>query len=145
MNQDLAFYGTGENENLIFVGLNLTYHYAITGDPGVGELLSHALDLNTNELPKRELVPLKISYGKNQITITSKHNHVNTTIATQDIFASEQKIYQRNHLVYVNKGKTVITMDYPYFKEGCLISIVASLLTGGFLYYTKKKGRTETK
>lgn len=145
LNQDLAFYGTGENENLIFVGLNLTYHYAITGDPGVGELLSHALDINTNELPKRELVPLKISYGKNQITITSKHNHVNTTIATQDIFASEQKIYQRNHLVYVNKGKTVITMDYPYFKEGCLISIVALLLTGGFLYYTKKKGRTETK
>lgn len=144
LNQEVAFCGTGENENLIFVGLNLAYHYVLTNDPGDGELLSYALDLKSKELPERELVPLTISYQRDKIIITAENNRVNTTLAAQDIFKSKQKIYKKNHLLYVNKGKTVITMSYPYLKEGVIITIAALLLTVGFLCYTKKKGKMGT-
>ncbi|MDD6194108.1 MAG: 6-pyruvoyl-tetrahydropterin synthase-related protein [Lachnospiraceae bacterium] len=139
LNREFAFYGTGDNENLVFVGLNLTYHYALTGDSGVGTLLSHAFGLKDEDLPKRKLVSLTISYQQDKITITSEYNQVNTTLAAQDIFSSKQKTYAKNHLLYVDKGKTVITMSYPYLKEGWITTVIALLLTGGFLYYTKKR------
>ncbi len=129
LDQSLAFYGTKHNENLIFIGFNLTYHYALTQDAQVGALLSHALDLDAEDLPERMIVPLHVTYDSDRIVIESDEDDVNTTISYHDNFHADQSIEEKNHLVYVSKGTTKITMTYPYLKEGALISLIAAALT----------------
>ena len=136
--EQLEFYGTVHNDNIVFIGFNLAYHYALTQDEAVGTLLSHAMTLSSSELPKRTIVPLTITMDTTSITIQSNENNVNTTLAFHDIFTSEQTIYDKNNLTYVNKGTTIIQMHYPYFYTGLIMSLIGFLLVGVFLYWTKK-------
>ena len=78
--------------------------------------------ISSEELPDRKIVPLKVEYGNNEITITSNNDNVNTTLAYHDIFSSSSDITHRNNLMYVNKGTTVIKMRYPYLWQGALVS-----------------------
>lgn len=122
----LPFIGTGENDHEIFVGFNISYHYSLTRDPAIGEILSSISGDLLNKVPKREIVPIDVTEKKNGLIITSPENHVNTTIAYNDIYrAAKGKIYERNHLLYVNKGKTVITYRYPFLIRGILLTIFA--------------------
>ena len=137
--EKIEFYGTVYNENIVIIGLNLTYHYALTGDEGVGQLLAHAMNLSSDEIPKRTVVPLDVAIDKNSITIESDYDDVNTTLAFHDIFSSDQNLYNKNYLTYVDKGKTVIQMKYPYLWQGLFTSLIGCLLTGIFLHWTKKE------
>ena len=49
---ELDFYGTVKNENLIVVGLNLTYFLSLTKDPVVERLLSYAMELPPTCCPR---------------------------------------------------------------------------------------------
>lgn len=140
--QHLEFYGTAHNENLIFIGLNLPYHYSLTRDPSVGRLLSRALTLSPTELPQRTVVPLSLDFdGKKTITIRSDYDDVDTTLARQDIFESEQAFREKNNLIYVDKGETVITLHYPYFWQGCAVSAAGVLMTAVFLTNTRRRDK----
>ncbi|MGN0512691.1 MAG: 6-pyruvoyl-tetrahydropterin synthase-related protein [Lachnospiraceae bacterium] len=121
---NLEFYGTVKNDNIIVIGLNLTYHYSLTNDAAVGTLLSHALDIDPQLLPDRQIVPLDIQYDGNTITIISGEDNVNTTLAYHDIFTSKQNVGTKNHLTYVDSGKTVIVMHYPYFWPGLIVTLL---------------------
>lgn len=132
----MDFYGTVKNDNIIVIGLGLTYYYSLTLDEGVGALLSHAMNISSDELPKRAIVPLSVQYEDNVITIESKYDNVNTTLAVHDIFVTEQEISEQNNMLCVNQGTTVIRLKYPYLKEGGLISIAGLLLTAVFLGVT---------
>lgn len=135
----LDFYGTVKNDNIIMTGLNLTYFYSLTDDESVGQLLSNMSGISSEELPDRKIVPLKVEYGKNEITITSNNNNVNTTLAYHDIFSSSSDITCRNNLMYVNKGKTVIKMSYPYLWQGALVSAAGVVLMVVWMIVKKKK------
>jgi len=138
--QRLDFMGTAHNENLIFIGLNLSYHYSLTRDEAVGRLLSHALTLSATELPQRTVVPLELEYdGRKTITIRSDYDGVNTTLARQDIYTSEQTFREKNNLVYVDRGETVITLHYPYFWQGLAVSAAGVLMTAIFLRNTRRR------
>ncbi len=138
----MDFMGTAHNKNLVFIGFNLTYHYALTRDAAVGRLLSHALTLSNTELPQRKVVPLTLEYdGKKTITIRSDYDDVNTTLARQDIFTSDQEFREKNNLVYVDKGETVITLHYPYLWQGSAVSAVGLLMAGVFLYNTRRRDK----
>ena len=52
---------------------------------------------------------------------------VNTTIAYQDIFSSDQEITDTNNLLGVCATDTVITMHYPMFAVGLIVSILGLL------------------
>ena len=125
---NLDFYGTVKNDNIIMTGLNLTYFYSLTDDVSVGQLLSNMSGISSEELPDRKIVPLKVEYGNNEITITSNNDNVNTTLAYHDIFSSSSDITHRNNLMYVNKGTTVIKMSYPYLWQGALVSTAGVVL-----------------
>lgn len=141
----LEFYGTVKNENIVMIGLNLSFHYGLTLDAAVGELLSYAFDLSANTVPAREVVPLEITYGSDFIEVISEQEHVNTTLAYHDIFHSENTLTQRNHLTYVDAGITRIRLQYPYLWEGVAVSTIGVLLIVAHCYIiffrTKKKGR----
>ena len=132
------FSGTVYNGNVIFIGLNLSYHYFLTQDENVGAYLGRLMGSSLKELPDRTVVPLKITYGKRSIRIESPKDFVNTSLAYHDIFQSRQEISKEHALTVVRHGVTVIRMKYPYLKQGILIS-----LTGfaGYLLFIRRMYR----
>ncbi len=139
----MDFYGTVKNDNVIVIGLGLTYYYSLTLDENVGTLLSHALSIGSDELPEREIVPLSVDYRDNVITIKSEYDHVNTTLAMHDIFDTQQPVSQQNHMLCVNRGTTVISLRYPYLLEGSLLTALGILLTAAFLWFTRRSDLRE--
>lgn len=137
LDEELMFYGTVKNENIVMIGLNLSYYYSLTLDEGVGKLLSHAMTISGSDLPERTIVPLQVEYEKDRITIRSEYDNVNTAVAYHDIFDENTGIYCKNHLTYVNQGETVITLHYPYLWEGLCISLAALIATVLFLVYVR--------
>ena len=135
----LDFYGTVKNDNIIMTGLNLTYFYSLTDDESVGQLLSNMTGISSDELPDRKIVPLKVEYGKNSMTITSNSDNVNTTLAYHDIFRSSSDITSKNNLLYVGKGTTVIKMSYPYLWQGAVVSIAGLILLVVWVIVKKKR------
>lgn len=141
--QTLDFYGTAFNENLIFIGLNLTYHFALTHDEAVGHLLSHALNLSQLELPDRTIVPLSVDYRDNTITIHSEHDNVNTTLAYQDIFTSDQPVQNLHNHLHVQKGDTIIQLHYPCLIPGLIVTVLGLLFTVRFLLDMRTRERMD--
>ena len=137
--QNLPFFGTVKNDNIVVIGLNLSYHYALTKDPTVGALLSHAYKVNTYELPEREIVPLQIDYRNNRIEIVSEYDNVCTTLAWHDIFDADNGAYTKNHLTFVKKGKTVIKLHYPYLWQGIVITVIGLVASVIFILNAKKR------
>lgn len=132
----LDFLGTVENDNVVVIGLGLTFFESLTQDQEVAELLSYALDLDSTEVPEREIVPLEFDYEPREIIINSPSDGVDTTLAYHDIFSSEQTIWEENNLLYVNAGETHVKMSYPYFWQGLAVSGVGLLLSVVFLRTT---------
>lgn len=124
-----AFLGTKENQNIVFISLNLPYHFFLTRDVNAGKILDSVFGDMSNTLPVREVVPLTITYHDREIVIESDYDNVNTTLAYHDIFESGQEIRNRMQLLYVNAGQTVIEMKYPYLIPGMAISILGIILT----------------
>lgn len=124
----LDFYGTVKNENIVVIGINLTRFYGLTNDQNVEKLLSRAMTVSSRDLPERRIVPLTILNEPNRVTVISKENHVNTSLAFHDSFVSSQPILEKNHLTYVEKGTTVIDIVTPYFVPGLCVSALGALL-----------------
>lgn len=125
---DIPFLGTVKNDNIIFIGLNLTNYYGMTRDASVERLLSSIMSLSTQDLPERTIVPIDIRYEADKITISSDYDNVNTTLAYHNFFGLDKAQYEDNHLLYVPKGVTEIQLKYPYFVQGLLCTVGAALL-----------------
>lgn len=136
----LDFLGTAGNDNIYFVGLNLTYHYMLTHDEYAGIILHGMTDGCLRELPERTLIPLRVEYGNDFITIESKENTVNTSIAFHDIFESNKGVFDKRNLMYVNEGETFITMEYPYFWQGIAVTVIGLALSVAYMFWMKRRG-----
>ncbi len=141
----LDFYGTVKNDNIVVVGLNLTFFLSMTQDPAVERLLSRAMDLSSTELPRRRIVPLDVSYGQRSVTIRSPEDGVNTSLAFYDIFQSDSPLEEQNRLLVVDQGTTEIQLVYPYLWQGLAVSALGVLLTAVFLFRARKWERKEAK
>ena len=137
----LPFYGQGENENIIFVGYNLTYYYSITKDNNIGALLAGITQSSTEDLPDRRTVPISISYSKDCITVEAPEDNVNTTLAVHDMFKGS--FTERNRLVYVNGGRTEIHMQYPYPVQSILMSVLGIAIVAVTSIFIKPRGKKE--
>lgn len=142
--KELAFYGTAENENIVFVGLNLVYHCTLTKDATGVELLSRAMTpLTTQDVPERTLVPVEITYYGNSIRIETEYDAVNTCIAYHDNFdvRDGRKVYEKNNLAYVDAGVTEIDLYFPYLWPGMIVTIAGVIMAGILLVvvYKQKK------
>ena len=84
--------------------------------------------MDAGTLPKRELVPLEITYSADGIVIQTEQDNVNTGLAYLDSFATNQKAEEENNLLIVGKGTTEIRFTYPYFMEGILLSIAGAVI-----------------
>lgn len=127
--QELSFVGTNNNDNIIFLGFNLLYFCTQTEDENAYKILDECFDTRLYELPKREIIPIKIDYSFQKIVIDTPEANVNTAIAFQDNFVSNDGIINQNHLLFVTKKHTEITLIYPYLKQGMLVSMIGVILT----------------
>lgn len=139
--EKLDFIGTVKNNNIYMIGFNLPYHYALTHDETVGDLLQAIVGDRLRAHPDRRLVPLEIEYDTNKITLHSEKDNVNTSLAYHDIFKGSQKISAKKNLMYIQAGTTVIQMQYPYFKEGLIMSIAGIVLFILFFIWVYKKDK----
>lgn len=124
----LDFVGTGITPNITFFGFNLLFHAYTADDAGVKSVFNSIMELEENKLPERTIVPLEIVHETNKIIIKSDYDNVNTTIAYQDTFRSDNVIRSMNHFLIVDKGTTVITMEYPYLTRGIIVSLFGMAL-----------------
>lgn len=137
----MDFYGTVKNDNIVFIGLGLTYHYSLTHDAAVGRLLAHALTVSPDELPQREIVPITVEYRDNVITIDSPRDNVNTTLGYHDIFRADREIRKVNNLTVVDQGVTRIRLVYPYLVPSLVMTLAGLALTAGYLVLIKRRLR----
>lgn len=133
--ETLAFYGYNDaNPNIYFLGINLMYYAISTDDAVAYNVLDEVLDTSSGQLPVRQLVPVTIEQTDQQLRIhvddessLAEGAVVNTTIAYQDIFSSDQEITDTNNLLGVCATDTVITMHYPMLAAGLIVSILGLL------------------
>ena len=89
-------------------------------------------------IPKREIVPLEIARDRDSITIRTDYENTNTALAYYDIFQPDREIAVDWYLVSVGKGTTVIRLQYPYLKQGMIVSLVGIILILLFLWGISK-------
>lgn len=121
--RSLAFYGSVCGGNVVFVGLNLTYFEAVTGDAGVAALLADSLALDPAALPTRTLVPVSVHMRADNLMVTTDGDDVDTTLAWQDGFASADGASQRNGLLHVDAGATSLSPERPWLAPGVAVSV----------------------
>lgn len=138
---EMSFAGYVRNSNIQFVGLGMMYHYYLTSDQeGSGVIVEDILGEAVQTVPSHTIVPLEISIERNQITVSSDWENVNTTLAYTDQMSADENMSQRHHMIVVGKGITTITMCYPYLLQGLLITCVDFAAAILLLIYI---GRTE--
>lgn len=120
--RNLAFYGSVCGGNVVFVGLNLTYFEAVTGDAGVAALLADSLQLDQGALPERTLVPLSVEWRGNELSVTTDESGVGTAIAWRDDFAATEGASERCGLLNVDAGTTTLALSYPCAGVGAVVS-----------------------
>jgi uncharacterized membrane protein len=140
---ELPFYGTVKNENIVMIGLNLPYFYALTGDSQTEELLGAILGLSSGELPERTIVPVELTITDHTITATVPESgqQVNLALSYHEIFSSDRNLTSKNHLLYVDGGTTVIRLKYPYLWQGAAMSLAGLILAIIYLMTMRKRGR----
>lgn len=140
-NKKIAFYGTGRQENIYFIGFNVPYYVLTRFDKGLATMLDDMLGIQGGTLPVRTLVPIRVQYSDEAITVRTEEDGVNTTLAYHDIFRSDQKIYEDNNLLVVDRGLTEIGLEYPYFEEGILMSVSGFVLLALYLVLLRRYNR----
>lgn len=139
--QNLTFIGTSDNSNIIFLGFNLLFYCTQTEDKNAYEILNDCFNVKLYELPERNLIPVSVTYTADSIVIDSPVENVNTTIAYQDNFISDDNILSQNNLLFVTKKHTEIKLEYPYLKQGLMVSaagIVATIIFMIMIHFINK-------
>ncbi|MFI3177877.1 MAG: 6-pyruvoyl-tetrahydropterin synthase-related protein [Eubacteriales bacterium] len=132
---NLAYVGTNENENLIFIGFNPVFYYITTGHEDLLEFLNEVFDLEPNGLPERTIVPITITYDFDEVIIESDYDNVNTNLAFLDCFVPSQEIMESDSLMIVSAGTTILTMQYPYFAMGLVVSCIGLVIYGILIFF----------
>ena len=137
-NVELAFFGTGQNENICYIGLNIPFYYYLTQDANAEKLMQWVMGMEPGVLPRREIYPISVTYGNNEITIDSDVDYINTGLAYHDCFSSDRDIYVDNNLLIVRNGLTKIRVVFPYLIESILVTALGLFLLIVLLWYVRR-------
>ena len=79
---------------------------------------------------------------EDRMGLSSERADLNTAIAYHDGFKASGEVYQRNHLLHVGEGATVIFFTYPYLKWGIVTSMAAAALIVWHTLYRKRLAKS---
>jgi len=136
----LNYIGNMDNENLIFMGLNLPYYSFLTKNTSAIKILEDSLNLESYELPERTVHKVEVSRNDNVLTIRADSPDVVVPVAALDAFVKISGDYEtKNNLIYLKSKEVTIGIIYPYAKEGFIISLSFVVLMGSLTIYLKRK------
>ena len=135
----IDFIGTSVNPNITFIGFNLLYFGIVNKDEGVVGIFETAMGIMRNTLPDRTIVPIKIEYKGNNISIQSPVNNVDTTLANLDAFVPQGKTFVKHNLLFIKDKKVNIKIGYPYLMQGIVLSAVGLLIAIIFVIFVIKR------
>lgn len=123
-NQDMNFWGSRFNDNLVFLAFNLPFFAMETGDSTAIGILETLTGFEASHLPEREIVRLDIITHGNQLDIVAEKEGSITGIAGLDSFRSLTGEYSEKHnLVYMEGKELKLRVEYPYMAQGLLLSL----------------------
>lgn len=125
------------NENIYYLGLNLAYFAMNTDNDNLWSILNDCLQSEYQRLPEREIVPITVTIEDNTITIESKKANVNTTLAFQDNFQSEQNFHNEGNLLVIDEPSVTLKIVYPLLVPGTLVSLLGILLSIGWIIFLR--------
>ncbi len=134
-NIELAFFGSGINENVCYIGLNIPFYYYLTRDSHAEKIMQWVMGMEPSVLPEKEIYKMETSSFLNGLMINSPVDDLNTGIALQDIFRSDRPLGEDNNLLVVDSGNTIIRIVYPYLMESLIVTGIGLLLCMIFLIY----------
>lgn len=144
-NQQIPFLSYNDSDkNIYFLGLNLAF-FAMNAEDNMElwGMLNDCFELNYNQIPNRELVPITIVRDGNTMVITSEQEDVNTTLAFQDNFKTEQEIRDENNFLVVGDKHVEIQIVYPHLILGSLASFFGLLAGVGLILFVGLKQRSK--
>ncbi len=130
-----------QKDNITFVGFNLVYLYYDTPNDELLLMLDEVFGITeADRIIQENIVPIEVNYGINEIVIQAE-DRVNTTIAFQDNFRSEENIYEENNMLMVDAGTTTIRIFYKHFVTGLLCSLfgIAFMLVVNMKYIKRQE------
>lgn len=140
-NKPLCFFG--ETEGVYFIGFEIFAHVLETDDSAARELLEQMLSEKMGRVPKHEIHAISYTYDGSQIEISSNADRINTTLAFQTSFLSDEVLNSEQNMLVVNQGVTTITFSYKKIMIGFGILLVELLaLTGWRILKKKSRGVT---
>lgn len=126
----INYIGKKDNENLVFIGLNLPYYAFLTKDKNALGILEEEFGLTVFETPDRKIHRLDISRKDNILEIYSASSNVIIPLAALDAFEKIQGDYEvRNNLVYLKTPTLKIKIVYPYLTTGVILSVLFLCIT----------------
>lgn len=137
---ELDFYGTGINDNIYYIGLDIPLLSQLTGDRNSTLLMTNALGITPGHLPEITIVPMDVSWNDRGITVIVPED-ANTGIAFQDFFISDKDIREIDSLMHVQKGTTIISFGTPYKSQGIVLlifGIICLILLIWYVGYNEK-------
>ncbi|WP_432402826.1 6-pyruvoyl-tetrahydropterin synthase-related protein [Wukongibacter sp. M2B1] len=135
----INYIGKKNNDNLIFIGLNLPYYTFLTKDTEALEILKDVFGLDVFEVPNRKIYSIGFKREDNIIEVTSKKSNILLPIAALDGFVKIEGDYDKiNNLVYLETPKLKLRIIYPYLKTGIVLSLIFLLITIGLTIIIKR-------
>lgn len=125
---NLAYWGYDEDENIKFIGFNPIYYYINTKNEDLLVFLQEMIGETAGKLPEREIVPIKVDYGYDEIRIQSPQDKVNTNIAALECFVPNRILSTEDHLLVVGEGETILHVEYTKKELGVLVSIAGGVI-----------------
>lgn len=135
-------YSGDKGEHIHFMGYNILYHVIEAGDSSIQFIIDDFFGLKEGEHPARKPVQLDIDYNYDMITINSKSNNVIVPISYQKVFDKRHTFKRVNNMIKVRRGRTELVFNYPIFRAGVVISVIAVIIliiVLGVYYRTKRK------
>lgn len=136
----INYIGKKDNDNLIFIGLNLPYYAFLTKDKNIISVLEEEFDLEAFRTPKREIHQLYIEKKGNILKIESNAENIIAPVAALDAFEKIEGDYEIiNNLIYLKTSQIKIKIIYPYLTTGIVLSVVFLIITIALSIIIKKK------
>jgi len=131
----LTYVAKNGNPNITFLGFNPLYYYQENRIPELLTFLNEIFDEIPGEVCDTEIVPIKVEYESDKITVVSEKDQVNTGIAALDCFQMQGGIEKnsQNSLLLVNRGTTVYDVRYSDFTLGTATSVIG--LIGSLVFW----------
>ncbi len=122
----INYIGKKDNENLVFIGLNLPYYAFLTKDEYALKILEDEFGITAFKPPHRSLHGLELAIRENIIDINSDIIDVILPLAALDAFERIEGDYEIvNNLIFLKTSKLKLKIIYPYLSIGIIISLIS--------------------